>query len=234
MSHPPEGYNVGNVGSFEPVIQQVHVPAGIAGPVELSFDVRCFLVGLSNGLILIDTGPMGSAGDIGAALERMGAHWSDVTDVVLTHSHPDHVGGLGEVASRTRGAQIWAGAPDCPQIPSAVPLQPLSDGDRVQDLRILHTPGHTRGHISVFQEAEGVLFVGDAVGTVSGVMTRPPVPFTADAVEAELSLRKLSKLAPGRMIFSHGPEVADPVTELRRLLDAAGGDQRPEDDSDDR
>ncbi|WP_211879569.1 MBL fold metallo-hydrolase [Pseudarthrobacter albicanus] len=213
-----------NAGTFvEPVIQQVHVPAGVAGPVELSFDVRCFLVGLPDGLVLIDAGPAGSAGEIGAALERVGAHWSDVTDVVLTHSHPDHVGGLGEVAARTPGARIWAGAPDCPHIASPVPLQPLSDDDRVRDLRVIPTPGHTKGHISLLHEGEGLLFVGDAVGTLSGSMMRAPAQFTADAAEAERSLRRLSELAPARMLFSHGPEVTDPVAELRRLLNGNGG-----------
>jgi glyoxylase-like metal-dependent hydrolase (beta-lactamase superfamily II) len=213
-----------HTGTFvEPVIQEIHVPAGIAGPAELSSDVRCFLVGLPDGLVLIDAGPAGSAGEIGAALERVGAHWSDVTDVVLTHSHPDHVGGLGEVAPRIPGARIWAGAADCPQIASPVPLQPLSDGDRVRELRIISTPGHTKGHISVLHEDEGVLFVGDALATIAGAMTRAPAPFTADAAEAELSLRKLSELAPARMLFSHGPEVADPVAELRHLLDGARG-----------
>ncbi|WP_427006417.1 MBL fold metallo-hydrolase [Pseudarthrobacter sp. H2] len=213
-----------HAGTFvEPVIQQVHMPAGMAGPVELSFDVRCFLVGLPDGLVLIDAGPAGSAGEIGAALERIGAHWSDVTDVVLTHSHPDHVGGLGEVTARMPGARIWAGAADCPQIPSAVPLQPLSDDDRVRELRIISTPGHTKGHISVLHEGEGLLFVGDAVGTMSGSLVRAAAQFTADAAEAERSLRRLSELAPARMLFSHGPEVADPVAELRRLLDGADG-----------
>jgi hypothetical protein len=54
-------------------------------------------------------------------------------------------------------------------------------------------------------------------------MTRAPEPFTADAVEAEESLRRLSLLAPKRMLFSHGPEVPDPVGELRRLLHSAHG-----------
>jgi glyoxylase-like metal-dependent hydrolase (beta-lactamase superfamily II) len=63
-----------------------------------------------------------------------------------------------------------------------------------------------------------MLFVGDAVGTAGGVMSRPPEQFTADAARAEESLLRLSLLEPDRMLFSHGPEIPDPVGELRRLL----------------
>ena len=96
----------------EPVIQELHIPAGLAGPVELTMDVRCFLVPHTGGLLLIDTGLKGSADAIAAALDRVGAAWSDITDVVLTHWHPDHVGGLGEVVERSPLAAIWAGAAD--------------------------------------------------------------------------------------------------------------------------
>ena len=51
-------------------------------------------------------------------------------------------------------------------------------------------------------------------------MRRAPEQFTADSAAAEESLLKLSLLEPDRMLFSHGPEIADPVGELRRLLAA--------------
>ncbi len=65
-----------------------------------------------------------------------------------------------------------------------------------------------------------MLFVGDALGTVGGVMRRAPERFTADSAAAEESLLRLSLLEPDRMLFSHGAEIADPVGELRRLLAA--------------
>ena len=146
----------------EPVIQELHIPAGLAGTVELTMDVRCFLVPHAEGLLLIDTGLNGKADAIGAALDRVGAAWSDITDVVLTHWHPDHVGGLGEVVERSPSAAVWAGAADVSQIPSAVPLRPLVEGDRVRDIQIVPTPGHTAGHIGLLHD-DGMLFVGDAV-----------------------------------------------------------------------
>ncbi|WP_255771219.1 MBL fold metallo-hydrolase [Pseudarthrobacter sulfonivorans] len=207
----------------EPVIQQIHLPAGIAGPYEMDLDVRCFLVGAPDRLILIDAGPEGSAFAIDQALQRVNAPWSDVTDIVLTHSHPDHVGGLDEVVSKAPGAAVWAGAPDIPNIPSADPLRPLREGDHVGGLRVLQTPGHTSGHISLLDEDGGVLFVGDALGTLTGAVARAPSQFTSDAAQAEESLRRLSETQPTRMLFSHGPEVPDPVAQLRGLLAGTSG-----------
>ncbi|MFF2031285.1 MBL fold metallo-hydrolase [Arthrobacter sp. NPDC058192] len=203
----------------EPVIQELRIPAGIAGPVEVTMDVRCFLVHHAAGVLLIDAGPRGSGEAIEAGLDRVGAGWDDITDVVLTHWHPDHVDGLAEVVARSPQAEFWAGAADAPEIRSAVPLRPLVEGDRVRNLRVVQTPGHTAGHISLLHDG-GMLFVGDSVVTVGGVMRRAPEQFTADSVAAEESLLKLSLLEPDRMLFSHGPEIADPAGELRRLLAA--------------
>lgn len=200
-----------------PVVQELRIPAGMAGPVEISVDVRCFIVSHGAGLLLIDTGPVGSSEAIAAALDRVGAAWNDITDVVLTHSHPDHVGALGEVVTRSPAAVVWAGAADCREIRSAAPLRPLVERDRVRALHVVQTPGHTPGHISLLHD-DGMLFVGDAVGTVAGELRRAPEPFTADRAQAEESLRRLSLLQPDRMLFSHGPEISDPVGALRRLL----------------
>ena len=57
----------------EPIVIDVHLPAGMAGPEPLDFDVRCFLVAHADGVVLIDTGTPGSDGQIAAAFERMGA-----------------------------------------------------------------------------------------------------------------------------------------------------------------
>ena len=202
--------------SIEPIVQELRIPAGMAGPDEMVMDVRCFLVPHPAGLVLIDTGP-GGADPVGAALDRVGAGWGDVTDVVLTHSHPDHVGGLGDVAARSPRATVWAGAADCPGIPSNTPLRPLAEGDAVRTLQVLHTPGHTAGHICLLLEGR-VLFLGDALGSDAGALKRPPGRFTADAAHAEESLRRLSLLQPDRMLFSHGPEIPDPVRALRQFL----------------
>jgi glyoxylase-like metal-dependent hydrolase (beta-lactamase superfamily II) len=203
----------------EPVVMDLQLPAGAAGPTEVSIDVRCFVVPYSEGIVLVDTGVSGSQDGIGAALDNIGASWGDVSDVVLTHWHPDHVGGLAEAAARAPSARVWAGLEDQSQIPWDE-LQTLGEGDLVRDLRVLKTPGHTPGHLSLVHDEASLLFVGDCVGTAGpGGLARGPEMFTADPEEAERSLRRLAEVQTQRVLFSHGPEISDPLQALRTLVE---------------
>ena len=204
--------------AVEPVVMDVHLPAGVAGPDPLSFDVRCFLVPHASGVVLIDTCLPGSHDLIAPALERIGARWRDITDVVLTHSHADHVGGLAEVMARADGAAVWAGAEDHPLIPFIGQLRTLVEGGWVRELRVLQTPGHTPGHCSLVHDGASLLFAGDLVGTMAGTLTRSPAAFTADAEQAEQTLQQVATLEFDRVLFSHGNEIPNPLEALRHLL----------------
>lgn len=204
----------------EPVVMDIHLPVGVAGPDPLDFDVRCFLVPHAVGVVLIDTCLAGSCGPISVVLERMGADWRDITDIVLTHNHPDHTGGLAEVMARTDGAAVWAGAEDQARIPFDGQLRTLADGGRVRDLRVLQTPGHTPGHSSLVHDEASILFAGDVAGTMAGTVSRGPAAFTADPEQAERSLHRVATLQCDRVLFSHGGEIPDPFGALRNLLRA--------------
>lgn len=200
---------------FFPVIMELHMPAGILGPGPVSYDVRAFLVPHDDGMTLIDTGFDAGAGAVADVLTAHGASWGDVTDVIITHGHVDHVGGLATVAARAPSATVWAGRGDT----FATPVQPVGDGDVIRGLRVVSTPGHTPGHLSLFEEKHRVLFVGDVVGNMHGHIVLAPEQFTDDAQESLLSLRRLSSLRFDRLIFSHGDELLDPAAALAGLID---------------
>jgi glyoxylase-like metal-dependent hydrolase (beta-lactamase superfamily II) len=204
--------------AIEPVVMDVHLPSGVAGPEPLDFDVRCFLVAHGAGVVLIDTCLAGSSERIAGGLERIGARWQDITDVVLTHNHPDHAGGLAEVIARARPAAVWAGAADHAAVPFDGQLLTLTHGASVRGLRVLETPGHTPGHCSMVHEDASTLFAGDVAGTMAGTLTRGPATFTADPERAERSLRSLATLSVDRVLFSHGDEISDPIAAIRSLL----------------
>ncbi|MCC3283536.1 MULTISPECIES: MBL fold metallo-hydrolase [Arthrobacter] len=202
----------------EEVVREVVIPAGVAGAAELVMDVRCYAVAQPAGIVIIDTGLPGTEDGIAAAVEALGGTFADVRDIVLTHLHMDHVGSLFAVAERAPHAAIYAGGPDSMDIRAPRRVTPISEGAVIQDFGVLATPGHTKGHVSLFHEPTGTLFMGDAAGTESGEVIRGPEAFTADAALAEESLERIADLGPDRILFAHGAEVASPADALARMV----------------
>jgi hydroxyacylglutathione hydrolase len=104
-----------------------------------------------------------------------------ITKVLITHGHVDHVGGVGEVKKLT-GATVWMHHADLPLYQSCVaqarmfgieasdppPLdEHLSDGQVVSigklEARVIATPGHSPGGVSFYFASEGVLLSGDTL-----------------------------------------------------------------------
>ena len=94
-----------------------------------------------------------------------------------------------------------------PLTPPAVPVaMTLDDGDTLPLLggaRVIHTPGHTPGSISLHFPAEGALLVGDALQRAGSRLTLPSRWFSSDMEAAKASLRKLAGLDFEVICFSH-------------------------------
>jgi glyoxylase-like metal-dependent hydrolase (beta-lactamase superfamily II) len=164
--------------------------------------------------------PVGTEGDILAALEAVGLGWGNVGHVILTHWHDDHAGSAAAVLEAAPDAQGYAGAEDIPHIVVPRPLVPVVDGDNVFDLRIVATPGHTPGHIAVLDEALGVLVVGDALTTNDGRPTSYPIGTTEDMEEAQRSVAKLAALDFETLFVGHGEPIQSGAAALvREFLD---------------
>ena len=205
---------------IEVVEMAAEMPPGVLGPDSVTLDVRCFLVAPERGLVLVDTGLPRSATAIEATLERIGARWSDITDIVLTHAHFDHFGGLAEVVDRTPQATVWAGARDVAAIPvgGGLVVNRLGEGDQIDGLLVLDTPGHTPGHISLLDAARSLIIVGDLVGSVDGALSFGPPAFTADVARSRASLARVAGMGVDRLLLSHGPEVPDARDRISELL----------------
>jgi len=206
--------------SIVPVVLDLLIPAGVIGPEPVTTDVRSFLVPHSDGVLLVDTGVPGSDGALGAALRGIGAAWTDVTDVVLTHAHFDHTAGLPQVLAAAPAARVWAGSEDIHAIDTGGrEVVALKDGDRIRTLTVLATPGHTAGHLSLWDEVASLLLVGDLVGASQGAVSRAPAAFTADATAAQASLRRVAALDVKRVLFSHGAELDNGPAAIKALAD---------------
>ncbi len=93
--------------------------------------------------------------------------------------------------------------------PSPAPAEhEINDGDELpigDGVRVIHTPGHTAGHVSFFVEGHGgVLFAGDAAANMFGRIGKPLLMYTEDMEEAKASMRKLAELEFDTACFGHG------------------------------
>ena len=126
--------------------------------------------------------------------------------------------------------RVWAGPPY--QV-----TRVLAEGDIVAaaavagataaGFQVLHTPGHTPGHVIFFRESDRVAIVGDVARNMSFVTLRtglrePPRVFTVDQSENRRSIRRLAELRPATILFGHGPplyDAAEPLAEFASRLE---------------
>jgi glyoxylase-like metal-dependent hydrolase (beta-lactamase superfamily II) len=156
---------------------------------------------------VVDTGVGGSADAIGEVLDQAGPGWAGVRHVVLTHKHPDHAGSISDVLSEAGSATGYIGQADLAEV-DVGGLRVLGDGDEVFGLQIVATPGHTPGHLAVFDEDTSVLVAGDAL-TNEGALAGSNPEFTEDEAAAVASVHKLAQLAPSTILVGHGDPVVD-------------------------
>ena len=186
--------------------------------------------------LLIDSGF--GMGSLKAVVDKL----TDLPIVLInTHGHPDHGGGNAEFGrpllhpadnelyaqkcaygSRLEEAKHW-NIPDAAEQlqPTPEPPIPIEDGAEIElggrRLTVIHTPGHTKGSISIFDEKTGYLFTGDnTMGNVTS-LTEPSAATVSDYLR---SMEKLLKLPAKAICTGHVPAVVEPKI-MQDKLDCA-------------
>jgi arylformamidase len=201
---------------------------------------------LDERVTIVDSGPPGSAPRILHALRRLGRDADEVEQILITHYHPDHLGGLAGLL-RHVPARVGVHAAEAPAVcgdePMPAPLRyarlaarlapamrwvrrcpvdtVLRDGDELPvlgGLRVVHTPGHTPGHIALYLPERGVLMAGDALQRRAAGLIPAARLVTADWFESLRSIEKLATLDFDILALSHFPPLCGRACEnVRRL-----------------
>ncbi|PEX44328.1 hydrolase [Bacillus cereus] len=173
--------------------------------------------------VLIDTGFPGQFEDIQVEMERIGVSFDKLKVVILTHQDIDHIGSLPEILQNLESnIKVYAHELDKPYIEGELPLlkdaqvqnppkgkvsDTLIDGQELPycgGIRILHTPGHTPGHISLYLKQSKTLVAGDSMYSVNGMLRGIHAPTTLNVKEAQQSLKKYSNLDIESVVCYHG------------------------------
>ncbi|GLT18610.1 MBL fold metallo-hydrolase [Vibrio zhanjiangensis] len=187
-----------------------------------SFSQNCSIVWCDETMdgVVVDPG-----GDVEHLLSVIKDQGVNVTRLVLTHGHLDHVGGTQSLSVLLGGVDIvgphkdddfWlqelAGQSQMFGFPPTQAFEPnqwLNEGDSIdfgrESLRVFHTPGHTPGHIILFSEAAKLAFVGDVLFNGSiGRTDFPKGDFNTLINSIKTKLWPLGKEV--RFVPGHGPE----------------------------
>jgi glyoxylase-like metal-dependent hydrolase (beta-lactamase superfamily II) len=192
---------------------------------------NAYIAETDDGLLVVDTGMPGNAEKIVAFIGGIGHRSSDATTIVLTHSDPDHVGSVARLKELT-GAKVAIHADDADVLAGRSrggkhtgalglllsvilrfmgvdPVRPdvvLAEGDLVSGFRVMHTPGHTPGSITLYRG--GVVLSGDALLSDAHGHARPPRKMlSADFPQALESAEKIEVLGYRILLTGHGEPV---------------------------
>ena len=177
-----------------------------------------FLVGTGEARILLDTGE-GAPAYLPVLERALADAPCRIQEIVLTHGHADHMGGVPSVLERYGPLRVSKlPRPGCDACDD-VQLTALEDGAVVRaegaTLRALHTPGHAADHLCFALEEERAIFSGD---NVLGVGTTFIPADGGDLDDYMRSLERLLDEARGPIYPAHGPRIPDGAAVIREYI----------------
>jgi glyoxylase-like metal-dependent hydrolase (beta-lactamase superfamily II) len=191
----------------------------------------CHLLEDDAASVMIDTGLVGEPFFIRRLIRRLGLKPDAIKAILLTHGHLDHAGNLAWLKSWT-GAKVYAHAEELRHVAGTYPYagvarwcgrleaagrflfryraapidEFITDGQELPfwgGLRVIHLPGHTRGHCGFFSAKHDLLFSGDLLASYFFNTHQPPAILNSAPELLAASVAKVQQLAPRLIIPSH-------------------------------
>lgn len=211
-------FSVGMDKQFNPIQRSVQAAKG-----ALKISLNPFLIQTRDRNILIDCG----LGDYGVRshipilqdnLKRFGLFEDDITDVICSHLHWDHIGGLahtrnGKMALTFEDARIWLSGQEWKQVfereddenakadfiqflDANADLNFLTDGDSpFEGVEVEVIGGHTEFSLGIWIDLPGVkyLMAGDVLGTKGGINRKYSAKYDFDGKKSQMQRERLVK-----------------------------------------
>ncbi|HKB68123.1 MAG TPA: MBL fold metallo-hydrolase [Pyrinomonadaceae bacterium] len=186
---------------------------------------NCYLIYTSQSLLVIDPGSPyeDEQRALATAVDELLAKGRTLNGILLTHVHPDHVGGVNALREHLGDVPVSAHSLTAAALPDIQVDQMIEDedvlvleGEPEISLRVMHTPGHARGHLCLYDEQTGTLLSGDNIVGLGSVLIDPPEGNMRDYFESLGRMRALPNLS---VIFGgHGPAIANPYRKIDEYI----------------
>ncbi|HZI19326.1 MAG TPA: MBL fold metallo-hydrolase [Pyrinomonadaceae bacterium] len=187
---------------------------------------NCYVVGTGDFVVIDPGSPYEDEQQaLGEYVSELLAAGRRLREIIITHMHPDHVGGVEALRAQSGGGvTVAAHELTAEALAGAVRVdRHIGDGEVIELagdppllLRAMHTPGHARGHLSFYEERVGALLCGDNVVGIGSVLIEPGEGSVRDylsTLERYLALPNLRLLLGG-----HGPAVGAPREKVEEYV----------------
>ena len=215
----------------EPVRRIEFRPGFICYPVRTptkppATHTNCYIVGSKDLVILDPASPYEEEQSaLASCVDDLLKEGRKIREIILTHLHPDHVGGVSALVEHLGGqVQVAAHRLTAEALEGKTSVNRLiEDGELIElegeprlVLRALHTPGHARGHLCFYEEQTGALITGDNIVGLGSVLIDPPEGNMRDYFS---SLERLKALPHLTVLFgAHGPAIGSPRVKIEEYI----------------
>jgi ribonuclease/clavin/mitogillin len=186
----------------------------------------CYIVHNSKELLIFDPGSPyeDEQQALAVCVDEMIAEGRRVREIIITHLHPDHIGGVNALKAHLGGAVAVAAHAQTAEALTDVRVDRfIEDNDVITlegepqvHLRALHTPGHALGHLCFHDAQRGVLLTGDNIVGLGSVLIDPPQGNMRDYLASLERMRSLPNLSV--LFGGHGPAIATPYQKIDEYI----------------